>query len=580
MAYTSRQTIKFWKNSLVRRFFVLSLLVASLPLLITIVVYDRMTAGLVSDMAKERVQQNLVQVKNSIHHFTRQHTHALSAISELPAIAGLFNPTLPSSQFAQTLSLIHFDIDRAEIYGALFFDQNWQLVNALAGQSASGYPYWGVGQFSVTSLPKTSFGEVMLIGPQPAIRGKSAWYLLATPVYLAGQRQQLVGYLAFQLRLASLTQYLSAGGFDETLLCVGEQEPSDCFDALGRSVAMSHQGYEREPLTGDWQLVNNAGHEPLLDREHERILVLLMAGLVLSLVTTFFYFLVKRVRRRVFPLIDAANAVSAGHSVARIPVSGHDEISLLAGAFNRMTSHLDSLMLARGEAERKAVWGEFATGIAHEIRNPLATIKVCVQTLSHQKAEEQELQSLMVGEIERINQLISNLLEYARPPDPQTQRVALKALIRRMSALVTPMAQERGVILVLDDSVETDISVFADENQLQQILMNLLINGLEASKAESSIQLSVIETESTVSLMVSDQGCGMTEQQIASINQPFYTTKTTGTGLGLSVSQRLAEMNQAKLEFYSQPLKGTQAVLRFDRESVCESNCDECDGKK
>lgn len=130
------------------------------------------------------------------------------------------------------------------------------------------------------------------------------------------------------------------------------------------------------------------------------------------------------------------------------------------------------------------------------------------------------------------------------------------------------MAKERGITLHVD--CDKPSQVFADENQIQQILMNLLINALDASTPGSNIGLRAVERENSVCLEVSDEGCGMDTHQIATVSQPFYTTKTTGTGLGLSVSHRLAEMNKAALEFYSQPGKGTQVVLRFNRESICE----------
>ncbi len=574
MSYESRESIQFWKNSLVRRFFLLSLLVASIPLLVTVLVYDRMTANLVSDMTAARAQQNLSQIKTSMYHFGRQHIHALEAIAELPQIAQLFAVATTRTAPQQTLSLIHFDIDRPEIYGALFFDADWQLMNALPGQSASGYPYWGSGELDIKSLPQTEFSQSILLGPQHASPGRSSWYLMAKPVYASGTDHQLIGYLAFQLRFASLTEYLSVG--DATLLCQGSGTNTTCYDSLGRITSM-HTDQIRidqsgvEPLFDNWHLVNNSVDTPLLDREHERLLVLLMACLVLCVVTLYFYFLVKRVRRRVVPLIDAANAISIGEWNGRIPVAGNDEISLLARAFNRMTSHLDSLMLARGDAERKAVWGEFATGIAHEIRNPLATIKVCVQTLQQESAEDKELQTLMVGEIERINRLISDLLEYARPPDPETKHIAIARVMQRLGSLITPMAKERGIKLnIACNSLSESLCITADENQLQQILMNLLINALDASKAGSEVGLKVVSEQQNIVFVVHDCGCGMTRQQLDKISQPFYTTKTTGTGLGLSVSQRLAEMNKATLEFDSHPGEGTQAMLRFKREFVCE----------
>ncbi|RJX69510.1 sensor histidine kinase [Vibrio sinensis] len=568
MDYHSKQTIKFWKNSLVRRFFLLSLLVASLPLVVTVFVYDRMTAGLVSEMVIEREQQHFAQIKNSIYHLSRQHIHALEAISELPEISLLFETSHSQFHSSQTLSLIHFDIDRPEIYGALFFDSDWNLVNALAGQSASGSPYWGDEKLDVASLPKAQFGQAILVGPSAATPGNSAWYLLALPVTQVRDATHPIGFLAFQLRLASLTHYLSNAEASDTLLCLGVAQDKRCFDALARSISVPTNGSEAYPLLANWYLINPTVDTPLLAREQQRFLALLMALLVLSFVSMYFYFLVKRVRRRVFPLIDAANAISSGELTARLPVHGNDEISLLARAFNRMTEHLDSLLLARGEAERKAVWGEFATGIAHEIRNPLATIKVCVQTMSEDKVEDRELQQLMVGEIDRINQLISGLLEYARPPDPETRQVSLAKVMKRLASLIAPLAREREIKLHV--KCDTRLCIEADENQVQQILMNLLINALDASQSGSEIELSVQLTEEAASIVVSDQGCGMDEKQIASISQPFYTTKMTGTGLGLSVSQRLAESNHAQLEFYSKPGKGTQVVLRFDREFVCD----------
>ncbi|HAS61459.1 MAG TPA: hypothetical protein DCS35_02125, partial [Vibrio sp.] len=106
--------------------------------------------------------------------------------------------------------------------------------------------------------------------------------------------------------------YLSGVNSSDTLLCPSASSEQYCFDALARLTEMPAIGGEAQSLLADWRLINTNSNTPQLAREQERLLVLLMAGLVLSLVSMFFYFLVKRVRRRIFPLIDAANAVSAG----------------------------------------------------------------------------------------------------------------------------------------------------------------------------------------------------------------------------------------------------------------------------
>lgn len=229
-------SIGFWKNSLVRRFFLLSLLVASVPLIVTVLVYDRLTAGLVADMAKERAYQSLTQVQNSMHHFVRQHLHALEAISELPEIPLMFETPDALPEHSQTLSLIYFDIDRPEIYGALFFDADWNLVNALPGQSASGFPYWGKGQFVTSGLPVSRFGDAIFIGPQPATPGLSGWYLTAIPMPASPVDGKVPGYLAFQVRLASLTAYLSYSPLDFGQPSCLNIDTAGCFDVLGRDI--------------------------------------------------------------------------------------------------------------------------------------------------------------------------------------------------------------------------------------------------------------------------------------------------------------------------------------------------------
>lgn len=560
--------IGFWKNSLVRRYLAFSLLIAILPLSITAVLYDSLTANLLKDMDAQQDTQQLRQSQSSMEYMMRQHRNALRAISELPGINQLLQPVPALTLPRQILNLIYFDIDRPEIYGAILFDRDWQLKRAFPGQSASGYPYWGEGNLNLAALPRFSYGEALLLGPQKPLTAQSGWYLMAFPLSADLPDEPSPGFIAFQIRLASFTQHLppilSEGGAQSCL----RVEALGCFDSLGRWSDSLPENVISLPLWDGWALAMSPRVLPSLGTNQQRLLLALMAMLSVIGVCVFFYLVVLRIRGRVVPLIHAADAISHGQWDTRITPRGNDEIALLATAFNQMTSRLNALLIAQSDMERKAVWGEFATGIAHEIRNPLATIKVCVQALPEQDDESRELRGLMVTEIDRINHLISNLLDYALPPQPNGEPVLLSGLLHRLHVLVSPLAKDKGVLLSTDECCP--YAVMADAGQLQQILMNLLINAVDATAPGGEVQMSFIEDAKGPCVVVKDTGEGMTEKQIAMVTEPFYTTKTTGTGLGLAVSLCLAKQNHAELGFDSMPGHGTAVTLRFDKDCICE----------
>ncbi len=575
---TRSQSIRFWENSIVRRYFFLSLLVTFIPLVITIFLYDRLTGELQQNIDQQRYQLQLKQVKSEMTSMLQRHQTALRAIASLPDIGKLLQKDVQLS--SATLNLIYFDIDRPEIYGALFFSHQWQLKQALPGQSASGSPYWNGDTFSIEQLPKIQIGSDWLIGPQPPLRGKSGWYLIARQIEALDQGKESPGYVAFQVRLASLTSPLTILDSEQSGYGCLKTSSNSCFSSLAGLKPPSKNTISSVNFLSNWQIQLNPDvsfQQASFYQESQtsqRGLYMAVAIITLTLVSLFFTALVARTRRRIQPLIHGAEAIADGHWNHIIPSTGHDEITQLTRSLNRMAEQLKSLMSARIQMEKKVTQGDFATGVAHEIRNPLATIKVCLQSLplSSNNAQATELKQLMLEEIDRINQLIQNLLDYSKPPKPLTHQIDCSALLQRVLILVEPLAKEHSIALTLKTSDQTQCK--ADPEQLHQVIMNLLLNSIEALSGteHGQIHLHCYQQNDKAVITVTDNGPGISETDQKKVMEPFFTTKTSGTGLGLAISARLVELNNGQLSLSSRGAdqtsnqldSGTTAILTFN----------------
>lgn len=219
-----------------------------------------------------------------------------------------------------------------------------------------------------------------------------------------------------------------------------------------------------------------------------------------------------------------------------------------------------------------ATVGEMAAGLAHEIKNPLAGIKVSMEVLMNElelTPDDREVFLRIVKEINRIETLLRNLLSYARPPRPNFDPLDLNAQIENClnnAAMVLKSpeyAGENGKRITLERSLTESLpQVKADPAQLQQVFLNLLLNAIEAITGEGRI---VVATRpgpgGSVRVEVSDTGKGMTPEVCAGIFQPFYTTKPKGNGLGLAISKRLVELHGGRIEVVSTPGRGTTFIV-------------------
>ncbi|KUO76591.1 MAG: hypothetical protein APF77_16855 [Clostridia bacterium BRH_c25] len=211
--------------------------------------------------------------------------------------------------------------------------------------------------------------------------------------------------------------------------------------------------------------------------------------------------------------------------------------------------------------------GNLVTGIAHEIRNPLTSIKAYTELIP--KKHEDPKFRIMISkdipqEIDRLNSLINDLLEYSRPRKPFMENICLFDALNSALLLLKNNIQKEHI--QLENNVDKEIHVSFDKNHLRQILINILINAFESMNKEEKIISICSDTQvNDVALSIKDNGCGIDENSLSKVYNPFYTTKSTGTGLGLYVSYQLASENNADLRIDSIIGAGTTFTIIFKR---------------
>ena len=209
--------------------------------------------------------------------------------------------------------------------------------------------------------------------------------------------------------------------------------------------------------------------------------------------------------------------------------------------------------------------GRLAAGVAHEVRNPLSSIKgfaTYFKERHRDKPEDQQIAAIMIQEVERLNRVISQLLDFARPVKINKKSVAVKKLIDRSIQMIEQQAKEKGITVQLqvNPAVET---ISADADRLGQVLLNLYLNALEAMEQGGHLSIEVTELEKSeeIAIKVSDTGCGIQPDEQGQIFDPYYTTKPTGTGLGLAIAHNIIEAHGGRITVDSRLEQGTVCTI-------------------
>lgn len=212
------------------------------------------------------------------------------------------------------------------------------------------------------------------------------------------------------------------------------------------------------------------------------------------------------------------------------------------------------------KSRRLASIGAFAAGVAHEIRNPLSSIRGFATIFKERyrnSITDRTNAEIMIQEVDRLNRVISQLLEFARPMDLIKQWSSVQQIIHHMIVMVSEDMRKKNISLYLEVPDIPD-RIFVDPDKLTQVLLNLLLNAIEAMDHGGILSIVLKSDDSRmIRLDISDTGIGMSPEIVPKIFDPYFTTKPTGTGLGLAIAYRIIEAHGGELKVESQKGKGT-----------------------
>lgn len=218
------------------------------------------------------------------------------------------------------------------------------------------------------------------------------------------------------------------------------------------------------------------------------------------------------------------------------------------------------------QSEKLAAVGQLAAGIAHEIRNPLAGISGSIQMLSQEYShdpEQKKLMDIVIREIDRLNLLITDFLNYAKPEKVPDQVVNLRQILEEVNS-ITKRHPEVSANFVWNIELK-DENILGFSEKLKQAFLNIYINAIQAMKGQDSprLDISLSAEASWAVLSIRDYGSGMNEETREKMFEPFHTTKPKGTGLGLAITHKILEVHRAKVEVRSELNQGTEFIIKF-----------------
>lgn len=357
---------------------------------------------------------------------------------------------------------------------------------------------------------------------------------------------------------------------------LGEKGPSSgphkTFNLLVPVVVENEQwGYAHFILTMD-------DMESLLHALHVKRLLITVGifalGIAASVILSWKY------TKPISEVVDAAKHVAAGDLSRTLPENRRDEIGELTKSFNEMVVRLRTnreLEERLRQAEHFSSLGQLATGIAHEIRNPLNLIKLTIDHLHAQlsppldRSNEQRQQdaeknlallATVKQEIHRLNQMVEQFLRYGRPVRLEKRSVDGVELVHDVLDLARPQLNEQN-IRVCEDLPGDSPTLSADRELLKTCLMNVVMNAIQAMPdgGTLSVSLRADPVSQTVRMTVDDTGPGVPEEHLAKIFVPYFTTKKIGIGLGLALTRRIIEEHGGRIDVSNRPEGGSRFVL-------------------
>ncbi|MDV7763713.1 ATP-binding protein [Peribacillus sp. CSMR9] len=274
------------------------------------------------------------------------------------------------------------------------------------------------------------------------------------------------------------------------------------------------------------------------------------------------YLLTKTLVRPVQDLVEATEDFIEGKEFVVSQKRSFEEMEKLNLAFLRMMETIEDREKEIVRTEKLKYVGQLAAGVAHEIRNPLTTIKGFFQLLKsqdHDKTLIEKYSDVMLHEVDRVNVFVTQLLDLAKPHQLEWEKIDLKDFLDEIIDTYTSSIPSSPVKLI--NGVTQSVFVYSDKNRLRQVLLNVLNNSSEAIEAKGQIELHLTAVSQYVKLMIRDDGKGISPENFKKIGMPFYTTKPDGNGLGVATCIQIMEELKGRFQIESVYDEGTKVTL-------------------
>jgi signal transduction histidine kinase len=305
-----------------------------------------------------------------------------------------------------------------------------------------------------------------------------------------------------------------------------------------------------------------------LAKRRSAVNILLVAVSGIALVALVGILIARSITAPVKDLVKVTEQISNGDLSAKASVKTHDEIGALAKSFNQMTEELKASRDKLVQSEKLAAVGQLAAGIAHEIRNPLTSIKMIVQLLQRRLKKDQKGQEsilAVLSEINRLEIIINGLLDFARPMELDAKPTNIMKVIDSVLGIMEADMRHRRIQLIkhIDEGIP---EIMLDANRMKQVFMNLILNSMEAMSESGilTIDCSYNDKAQRLRVEVSDTGAGMSRDVLDRLYEPFFSAKPGGTGLGMANVRKIIDLHGGNIFIESVEGEGTKVTIELE----------------
>lgn len=296
--------------------------------------------------------------------------------------------------------------------------------------------------------------------------------------------------------------------------------------------------------------------------------ILLIIPLVLAVLLLIFsrIFLKRAIVRPIEGVLKATTEISTGNLTHRAPEEGAKELAAVSKAINEMADQLVISQESLVRTEKQAAQGLLVPMLAHNIRNPLASIRATAQVIDAPEHDADTRESLIgiINTVDRLERWTGALLAYLHPLKPQPSSTSIKEIVEGALAPLQQKIKEKSIELILPVWPKND-ALFTDQHLLEQVIYNLLLNAIDASNKASSIDITLDISTKDFILKLQDRGCGMPFTPDPSAASPAPTTKRFGTGLGIPFAFKVCDALGGSLSFMARPKGGTIITLNLPK---------------